>query len=276
MLSSCVGGIGASPYYAQVLRERYHISKVALVRNMPPFQVIKKNDRLRQQLGLDPSVRIALYQGNIQPYRGLDVLVRAATFLEKDIVIVLLGKWVEPTISQLRALIKSEEVDDKVKILPAVPWDELLDWTASADIGLSIIPPDSTLNKQTCLPNKFFEYLMVGVPVLTSTLEATAELIRKYDVGALVPSLAAEDVATVINTVLKDDAARTRMSMNALNVARKEFNWEIEQSHLLDLYQSLSNTQHPAKRKEDHSASVDHAGTAVSLSGSARHEGFAE
>jgi glycosyltransferase involved in cell wall biosynthesis len=248
MIASCAGGIGASLYYAQVLREQYHIPEVALVRNMPTYRLARKNNLLRERFGLAPSVRIALYQGNIQAHRGLDVLVRAAAFLEKDIVIVLLGKWVEPTISELQALLISERVADRLKILPALPYEELLDWTASADIGLSIIPLDSTLNKQTCLPNKFFEYVMMGLPVLTSTLEATSELIQKYDIGALVPSLAPEDIADTLNATLQDAARLARMRLNALLVAQQEFNWEKEKASLVDLYQSLFTKDDDRKR----------------------------
>jgi glycosyltransferase involved in cell wall biosynthesis len=239
MIASCAGGIGASPYYEQVLRERYHISRVSLLRNMPPYRLLKKNDRLHQQLGLDPSVRIALYQGNIQPHRGLDTLVRAAAFLEDDIVIIMMGKGVEPTISQLKALIASEEVDDRVKILPPVPYEELLDWTASADLGLNIIPLDETLNKRTCIPNKFFEYIMAGLPVLTSPLDAVEALVTSYNVGLVVSSLAPADVGAAINAMLADPVVLASMRRNALEVARNEFNWEKESLRLVHLYQGI-------------------------------------
>lgn len=243
MIARCEGGIGASPYYEQVLREHYHVSRVSLLRNMPPYRLVRKNDRLHQQLGLDPSVRIALYQGNIQPHRGLDTLVRAAAFLEDDIVIIMMGKGIEPSKSQLKALIASEEVDGHVKILPPVPYEELLDWTASADLGLNIIPLDETLNKRTCLPNKFFEYLMAGLPVLTSPLDAAEALVTSYNVGLVVPSLVPADVGAAINAMLADPVALASMRCNALEVARNEFNWEKESLQLIQLYRTISQSR---------------------------------
>ena len=251
MISRCTGGIGASPFYEQVLRERYHLSKVTLLRNVPPYRLVEKNDRLRQRLGLDPSVRIVLYQGNIQPDRRLDILVRAATFLEDDIVIVMLGKGIEPTISEIKALIASEGLADRVKILPPVPYEELLDWTASADLGLTLIPPDGTLNMRTCLPNKLFEYLMAGLPVLTSPMEAVAPLVTSYDVGQVVPSLAAADLGAAINAMLRDDAGLARMRLNALNAAQREFNWEKESPSLIRLYQDILATQSKAQHRHE-------------------------
>ena len=79
MIAGCAGGIGASPYYEQNLRERYHLSHVSLLRNVPPYRVVPKNDLLRQYLGLSSDTRIALYQGYLQYGRGLDRLVQAAS-----------------------------------------------------------------------------------------------------------------------------------------------------------------------------------------------------
>lgn len=239
ILSRCAGGIGASPYYEQVLREHYHLSKVTLLRNVPPLYHVEKGDRLRQQLKLNPSVRIVLYQGNIQPDRRLDILVRAAAFLDNNIVIVMLGKGVEPTISEIKALILSEGLIDRVKILPPVPYHELLDWTASADIGLTLIPPDGTLNMRTCLPNKLFEYLMAGLPVLTSPMDAVAPLVTSYDVGSVVHSLEPTNLGAAINAMLADSVRLARMRQNALQAAQQEFYWEKESTNLIKLYQDI-------------------------------------
>jgi len=239
MLSSCTAGIAASPFYEQDLCDHYHLQKISLVRNVPPYWAPTKSDRLRQHLGLDPRVRIALYQGNIQQGRGLDTLAQAAAFLDRDIVIVMMGKGVEPTLSQLKALLASEGIADRVKIIPPVPYEELLEWTASADIGLTLIPLDYTLNKRMCLPNKFFEYLMAGLPVLASELDAVAGVIKNYDVGRIVSSLAPAEVGAAINAMLADSDALACMRRNALSIAQQEFYWEKESNQLIGLYREI-------------------------------------
>ena len=239
LLPHCAGVITVSPPIANYIRTQYHVSDIRLVRNIPPFQTIERSNRLRQYLGLPAHCRIALYQGNIQPNRELDRLVRAATFLEQDIMIILMGRVVRDTQTRLEALITREGVANRIRILPSVPYAELLQWTTSADIGLNIFSPDYSLSIRWCLPNKLFEYLMAGVPVLTSELEAVTEIIRTYDVGEVVSSLQPEHIGHAINTMLADPAALACMRQNALDAARREFCWEKEQQALIHLYQEI-------------------------------------
>lgn len=235
----CAGIITVSPPIVEEIRRRYRVPEVTLIRSVPEYWAVAKSDRLRHYLGLKPEVRIALYQGNLQPNRGLDRLVRAATFLEQDIVIVMMGKNVGTTQDQLEALIASEGVADRVKILPPVPYAELLDWTASADIGLNVASPDYSLNVRYFLPNKLFEYLMAGLPVLTSPLEAMVDVVKTYDVGQVLSSLAPADIGEAMNRMLADPVGLAHQRSNALEAARNDFYWEKESLRLIHLYRSI-------------------------------------
>ena len=243
MTPYCAGAIATSPLHARELRKTFHMPEVTLVRNVPSYRAVARSDRLRQQLGLSPTTRVALYQGNLQLNRGLHVLVRAAAFLEQDIVIVIMGRETRDISSQLHSLIDSEGVAERVKIIPPVPYEELLGWTASADIGLNVLPPDYSQSIQLCLPNKLFEYLMAGLPVLTSELDAVAELVRTYDVGRVVSSVEPEVVAAAMNAMLADQEGLARMHRNALEAARTEFCWEKEGQRLFDLYKEILSKQ---------------------------------
>jgi len=235
----CAGIITVSPPIVKEFRDRYGVPEVALIRNVPECRAVPKSDRLRRYLGLKSEVRVALYQGYLQSNRGLDRLVRAAAFLAQDIVIVMMGKNRGTTQAQLEALIAREGVADRVKILPSVPYAELLDWTASADIGLNVASPDYSLNVRYFLPNKLFEYLMAGLPVLTSPLEAIVDVVKTYDVGQVLSSLAPADIGEAINSMLADPVALARQRSNALEAARNEFCWEKESLRLIHLYQGI-------------------------------------
>jgi len=239
MMRRCAGIITVSSPIAQEICSLYHVPNVSLIRNVLPYQPFLKSDLLRQFLNLGPDVRIVLFQGNIDPARELDRVVHAAKFLDPDTVIVMMGRGYGVTPSQLHALIISEEVGDRVKIAPFVPYTELLKWTASANIGLILYSPDSSPNIRMCLPNKLFEYLMAGLPVLSSQLPAIAEVINTYDVGCILSSLEPQDIGTAINAMLAHHDALVRMHYNALNAARYDLSWEKESQHLIRLYKKI-------------------------------------
>jgi glycosyltransferase involved in cell wall biosynthesis len=236
LISSCFAVITVSPPIVEEIKRNYQIENVALVRNILPYRTVECTNRLREHLGLASHVRIALYQGYLLSDRGLDALVRAAPMLDPDKVIVMMGKGNRQP--QLEALIQEYNVADRVKIIPPVPYAELLEWTASADIGLTLIPLDYTLNMKMCLPNKLFEYIMAGLPVLSAPLVAVTDIIARYDVGQIVPSLSPDKIATAINNMLADRDSLARMRENALKAA-KELCWEEESKQLLDLYENI-------------------------------------
>jgi glycosyltransferase involved in cell wall biosynthesis len=249
MVQRCASIITVSSPIAKIIHQRYHSPEVVLIRNVPMYQNVRKNERLRRYLDLSPHIRIALYQGNLQADRGLDQLIYAATFLERDIVIVMMGKDKVGTQAQLEALIAREGVADRVKIIPPVPYEELLEWTASADTGLIVYSSDYSPNNKMCLPNKLFEYLMAGLPVLASSLDAVADILETYDVGRIVPSLTPKDIGAAINSMLADPATLTRMYRNALEAAQRDFCWETERQQLIGLY-------HDILRKKEERVSV--------------------
>lgn len=260
IVPDCAGIITVSPPIVEEFRNYYQCQNVTLIRNIPAYKEVSKSDRIRQYLGLDSRVRIALYQGYLQPDRGLDALIYAAPFLERDIVIVLMGEDKVGTQAQLEALIAREGVTDGVKIVPPVPYSELLSWTASADIGLTVYAPDYSKNVQMMLPNKLFEYLMAGLPVLTSELEAITEVVRTYEVGQIVSSLEPRNIAAAINTMLSDRAALGDMHYNALKAAQNSLCWEQESSKLIhfyrDIQQRAGKTGHVSAGKTQASANV--------------------
>lgn len=250
MMSRCAAVIVVSPSIQREMCKWYSCSTVSLVRNIAPYRNVPRSGKLREQLKLSPHMRVALYQGYLQPDRGLDLLVKAAPFLEKNIVLVLMGEDRLGTQGKLEALITSEGVADRVKIIPAVPYAELFEWTASADIGLIVYPQDYSRNVQMMLPNKLFEFLMAGVPVLTSPLDDVVDIIRSYDVGQVVSSLASADIGTAINAMLTDQHALDRMHSNALKAVQQDLNWEKEQQQLVRLYHKILTRENKRRTGE--------------------------
>jgi glycosyltransferase involved in cell wall biosynthesis len=239
MIPSCASVITVSPPIAYDIQRRYGGRVPDVVRNIPAYHVPISSDRLRKSLALGKHMRIALYQGNLQPDRGLDVLVRAAKYLQANIVIIIMGRGLLR--SDLDALISREQLRGRVMLAPPVPYAELLSWTASADIGLIVNPPWFSPNVRMCLPNKLFEYLMAGVPVLTSRLDAVEELVSTHDVGRVVDPLEPEVIGHAINAMCGDVDALAQMRANALAASQHQLRWEVEQQRLLQIYQQFGS-----------------------------------
>jgi glycosyltransferase involved in cell wall biosynthesis len=92
------------------------------------------------------------------------------------------------------------------------------------------------------LPNKLFEYLMAGLPVLSTPLEAIADISQRYDVGRVAPSLDPADIAAALNALLADQDALEHMRRNALAAVQNDLCWEKEQQRLIQLYQRILTT----------------------------------
>ncbi|HJT55534.1 MAG TPA: glycosyltransferase [Ktedonobacteraceae bacterium] len=240
MMSRCSGIITVSPPIIRELQRLYGGRKARLIRNIPAYQAPIASDRLQQYLELDADTRIALYQGNLDS-RGLHRLILAARFIDPGIVIVLMGQGANRP--DLEVLIAREGVSERVKIIPAVPYAELLTWTASADIGLVVYSPSAaptmTPNIQMCLPNKLFEYLMAGLPVLASRLDAVADIITTYDVGCIVSSLEPEEIGRAMNRMLGNRDVLARMRNNANAATQRDLCWEKEGSRFIDFYRDV-------------------------------------
>jgi glycosyltransferase involved in cell wall biosynthesis len=242
MLRRCSAIITVSPPIIGELQQRYGGPRARLVRSIPPYQSPSPTGRLREHLGLAADAGVALYQGNLQEDRRLDILIRAAHDLDPRHRIVLMGQ--DNMHGKLQDFIAQEGVGDRVTILPAVPYAELLEWTASADIGLVIFAADYSPTIRYCLPNKLFEYVLAGVPVLSAPLEAVAEVVRAHDLGIVLSSVEPSAVGAAINAMLDDKTALARMRLNALAAARNELNWESESRRLIEIYaESIRTTR---------------------------------
>jgi glycosyltransferase involved in cell wall biosynthesis len=242
MMPRCKAVITVSPPIARELQARYGGPRASIVRNIPDYMRPINDDRLRRHFGLPALSRIALYQGYFQANRSLDVLVRAAQFLAPGHYIVLMGDGILR--DQVEELIARLGVDDRILIKDTVPYQELLSWTASADLGLTVFSRDVSLNTRYCLPNKLFEYLMAGLPVLTTQLDAVVELLQFYQVGCEIESLEPQVVAAGINSMLGNPSELARLRANALAACQSDLNWDAEQRRLIALYKNIT----PARR----------------------------
>jgi glycosyltransferase involved in cell wall biosynthesis len=236
---------------AKVLHVEYGAKKPVVVMNCQPHANPERTLKLAEFLknkGIQGK-RIVLYQGGLMPGRGLSQLVHAFEFLEEDIVLILMG---DGTLKQeLSVLVRQLGLGDRIAFHPLVLPDVLLTYTASADLGV-VICENTCRNNYLCLPNKLFEYLAAGIPIVMCDFPELRKLLRKYEVGREFDPSSPKSIASAIQFCLADPARYERMRANTQK-AILEYNWENEAAKLLKVYRSLDQqAQQLRERREDH------------------------
>ena len=226
--------ICVSESIAQEYKKLYpFIEKPALVLNTPPYKKIEKKDKFREELGIEKEKTIFLYQGGLSSGRGIEILIDTFRSIKDDkAVIVFMGYG--PLEKEVK---KASEEYDNIYFYPAVSPDVLLDYTSSADFGISTIE-DSCLSYRYCLPNKTFEYLMAEIPLIVSNLYEMKRLIEKYKIGVVAKENNVEGLKEAIKKALELDKEELKENIKKV---KEIYNWEEQEKVLLKIYKEISN-----------------------------------
>jgi glycosyltransferase involved in cell wall biosynthesis len=230
--------ITVNEFAARELSKRYGIGLPVVVRNCPPIARQgdeQYNSSLRESLGLDDTVPIIVHVGKFGSERGSEKLVSAVPFLNHG-VIVFLG-WGEEE-SEVKELVRRRGLGDRVLFAPPVAPDRVVGHISSAQIG--VMPfLDFGLNHYYATPNKLWECIGAGLPVVGSNFPVLKSIVEGYRLGCTCDPEYPRDIANAINYVLTDKCRYEEMKRNALEAA-KIFNWENESVKLMDVYRRLS------------------------------------
>lgn len=219
-----------SPSIGAWYEENYGVRDYVVVLNAPRYELSDGRHDGRRSFGNVSARRIALYQGALIGSRGIDALIRAApAFEEAGYILFFMGN------GPMRA--RLEEIAQKnsnIRVRPAVPPDQLLKITAGADLGIHPINGDC-LNHEFCLPNKLFEYLIAGLPVLVSDLPEMREVVEGNKVG-----LCANDweIATVADALMRIDAMRGPALDQRIKNAALRYCWSEQEKQLVAGYRA--------------------------------------
>jgi glycosyltransferase involved in cell wall biosynthesis len=195
---------------------------------------------LRARLGIGPEIPLVLHQGAPAPARGCEVMLDAVAALP-GVRLVFLGDPEPGYGERLAAEIARRDLGDRVTMLPSVPLPELLAWTTEADAGVTLLQ-DTCENHRLALPNKLFEYVAAGVPVVAADLAEARRLVDAHGIGWCATPDDPERVAEALRRALaaRGDPALARR----LSAAAAELSWDREQGRLLVVYARLA----PARR----------------------------
>ena len=215
---------------AGLYKEMYGNS-IQVVRNIPSLVTFPKVFKTRVDLGLPLDKKIVILQGaGINIDRGAEEAVEAMKYLQNTILLIAGSGDV---IDSLKVRVNKENLNDKVIFKDKMLYDELIQYTANSDLGLTL-DKDNNLNYRYSLPNKLFDYIHAGIPVLSSNLIELKNIIHHYQIGLITPSHDPKVLSDKITEALLDDKQK-QWRIN-LKRAYLELNWEKEEKVLKQIY----------------------------------------
>ncbi len=229
--------IAATETWADYLTGMYGVQRPTVVRNVPHLIEPEPGWDLRTHLGLAPDVRVLLYQGSIQRNRGLEQIIDALPLLDRCAFVVMGYGAYRP---RLEEMVARRGLGPQVRFLGPVRHDELLNWTASADVGMCCVR-NSSLSYYSSLPNKVFEYMLAGIPVVASDFPEMGRVVRDERVGEVCDPDDPASIAAAVGRIIDDPDQASRCRENA-RAAIARHHWGLEQSKLLDVYSRLART----------------------------------
>lgn len=231
---------------ADMQEKHYAIRRPSVVMNCPKKEDLARNtNKLRERLNLPSDTPIIICHGMYSMKRGdgpgLTSLIKSAPFLHRGVVVIIGNVGVANEFAELRKLAQQPEFINKVFILPTVPPTELLSYTAEAFVG--VIPLQLRPPLHLALPNKFFEYLGAGVPVLTSDLPEVRRICDEYRCGVFYDPSTPQTTAEAINQLMMDPLRYQQMQQGAQRAA-SIYNWEQQEKILLAVYhEAIGSTE---------------------------------
>jgi glycosyltransferase involved in cell wall biosynthesis len=215
-----------SPSIAELYKNEYGIN-VKLLRNVPP---LNKHNVVVENIKVEGK-RILIYQGAINVNRGIEYMIESMKNIE-DAMLYIIGYG--DISSKISELIASLRLEEKVVMLGEVPLGKLHGYTEQADLGLSL-EEDKGLNYRFALPNKLFNYIQAGLPVLVSYLPEMKDLVNQYEVGDVIEKHNAKHIAEKINSMLNNKKQMQIWSENSKKAAL-ELNWDKEKHVIEELF----------------------------------------
>jgi glycosyltransferase involved in cell wall biosynthesis len=189
----------------------------------------------RRDLGINNDHLLLIFQGGgINIDKGGEELIEAMRKTENVSLLIAGSGDVVPALKKKTEFM---HLSDKIKFIPKMPWEDLMRYTRSADAGLCL-EKDTNLNYRFSLPNKLFDYLSAGIPVITGTLPEIKKIVEENDCGIIIPAITPDNIRNAIKRLLDNHDILKKLRQNAV-FAFETLCWEKESVKVIEFYREV-------------------------------------
>jgi len=226
-----------SPILAKLLAKKYGVPEPGLVLNAPrmaDFDLWYPN-RIRKALGLDPKTPLLVYNGNVKPVRGVHFAVEALGFLpEVNLALVTNSKG--HYLDELLNIAERCKALDRFHIHPYVPNCEVTSFLQHVNAGIN--PVTLYENSDLALPNKIFEYIHSGTPIVSTATNALSSFLECNHCGMTFPEGDVKAFADAVQWVLKYYPDGLPNVAQGSQLAAT-YSWEAQENVIEEIYENL-------------------------------------
>jgi glycosyltransferase involved in cell wall biosynthesis len=220
-------------------KEKYTINKGYVVMNLPRISDTNFSTEIIDFCKLynwDKSSKILLYQGVLNHGRGLELLIETIAILPKEYKLIILGNG--PLLNSLIAKKENYNLNESIEFINMVKLSELPKFTRGATLGVNLLEAFN-LSKKLASPNKLFEYIHAGIPVIASDTIENKIVINQFNIGIVTSN----DTFSIKQKILSiSDYDHKRYKENTVSAA-KHYNWENQEKTILDVIMDISSTK---------------------------------
>jgi glycosyltransferase involved in cell wall biosynthesis len=206
--------------------------KCHTIQNFPELNSTIINKKLRKNFNLPKNNKVVLYHGNLGDGRHLENIVQSAHFFSEGINLIIIGNGY--------LLNKLKKISNPLNtfFLDHIPYDDLFNFIADADLGLVLLE-HINYSKKYASANKFFECMACSVPVISSNSPELVRIFEKKEVGFLIEEINPKSIAEKVNEVIfKKDELKSKGN-NGRILHENEMNWNCEKDKLITLFKSI-------------------------------------
>ena len=212
-------------------KNQYNLKEVYVIKNIPYRQDSRGicSNIIKKRFNIQDNEILFLYQGSLNKGRGIEILLNVFSKADKNKHIVFMGY------GTLEDVLKTYEINcSNIHLHPLVNPEEIIYYSACADVGISLIE-NTCLSYKYSLPNKIFEYIFSGLPLIVSDLPDMGKIIDDFRCGWKV-LINEKSVENLIESISKENIEKKRK--NVLS-CKDNFGWHIEEKKLLMIYRNL-------------------------------------